>query len=66
MKYEIDFPEDTEITGLCYDSRNVKPGNIFFAVKGLISDGNNFIKEAIEKGAVLVFTDDEKFSESQL
>ena len=66
LKYEIDFPEDTEITGLCYDSRNVKPGNIFFAVKGLISDGNNFIKEAIEKGAVLVFTDDEKFSESQL
>ncbi|MFZ1320468.1 MAG: UDP-N-acetylmuramoyl-L-alanyl-D-glutamate--2,6-diaminopimelate ligase [Ignavibacteria bacterium] len=66
LKYEIEFSDDVEITGLCYDSRIVKPGDIFFAVKGLISDGNKFIKEAIERGAVIVFTDDDNFSESEM
>ncbi|MBK8981438.1 MAG: UDP-N-acetylmuramoyl-L-alanyl-D-glutamate--2,6-diaminopimelate ligase [Ignavibacteria bacterium] len=56
LKYKFAFPEDTEITGISYDSRNLNPGNIFFAVKGLQSDGNKFVNEAIAKGAVLVFT----------
>jgi len=58
LKYNFDFPEDAEITGISYDSRNVSPGNIFFAIKGLQSDGNKFINEAIAKGAVLVFTEE--------
>lgn len=66
LKYEMDFQDDVEISGLSYDSRNVKQGNIFFAVKGLISDGNKFINEAVEKGAVIVFTDDENFSVSEV
>ncbi len=58
LKYKFDFPEDTDITGISYDSRNIKPGNIFFAVKGLQSDGNKFVNEAITKGAALVFTEE--------
>ena len=33
------------------DSRNVKPGDIFVAVKGKKTDGHKFIQEAFENGA---------------
>ena len=37
--------------GLCIDSRLVKPGDIFVAVKGTIYDGHDFIEQAVTKGA---------------
>ncbi len=40
--------------GVCADSRLVKPGDIFVAVKGTEFDGHNFIKEAVAKGAKFV------------
>ena len=45
---------DTEITGICSDSRKVTPGSLFFAVKGCASDGHAYIPQALEKGAVAV------------
>jgi UDP-N-acetylmuramoyl-L-alanyl-D-glutamate--2,6-diaminopimelate ligase len=45
---------DPLITGLEYDSRKVRPGNIFFALPGLHSDGRRFISAAIDNGAVVV------------
>ncbi|MFN8256832.1 MAG: UDP-N-acetylmuramoyl-L-alanyl-D-glutamate--2,6-diaminopimelate ligase [Bacteroidales bacterium] len=48
---------DEMITGIQLDSRLVKPGNVFIAVKGLTSDGHDFIESAIEKGARSVFCD---------
>jgi UDP-N-acetylmuramoyl-L-alanyl-D-glutamate--2,6-diaminopimelate ligase len=45
---------DREITGLCYDSRRVVPGDLFVAVKGYVSDGHAFMEQAVEKGAVAV------------
>ncbi|MDR1247663.1 MAG: UDP-N-acetylmuramyl-tripeptide synthetase [Treponema sp.] len=45
---------DPLITGLEYDSRKVKPGNIFFALPGLHLDGHRFIPAAIDNGAVAV------------
>ncbi len=45
---------DIEITGLTFDSRNVKQGNIFFANSGSSVDGHNFIDSAIEHGASAV------------
>ena len=48
---------DAEITGLDYDSRRVKPGYCFVAMKGEATDGNRFIGTAIQKGAVAVITD---------
>ena len=42
----------TEITGLAYDSRAVRPGGLFFCVVGLQSDGHDFAAQAIERGAV--------------
>jgi UDP-N-acetylmuramoyl-L-alanyl-D-glutamate--2,6-diaminopimelate ligase len=45
------------VTGLDYDSRRVKPGYVFLAMKGETSDGNQFIDKAISGGAVAVVTD---------
>lgn len=39
------------ISGLVMDSRRVVPGNLFFALPGLRSDGLSFMDEAISRGA---------------
>jgi len=45
---------DCEINSLAYDSRQVKPGSLFFAISGLKYDGHNYLKSAIKAGAVAV------------
>ena len=42
---------DPEITGLSYDSRLVRSGDLFFCVKGFQSDGHRYAQEAVRKGA---------------
>lgn len=46
-----------DISGLEYDSRRVKPRNVFVAMRGESSDGNQFIDKAIASGAVAIVTD---------
>jgi len=41
----------TEISELAYDSRNVTPGGLFFALPGEHVDGREFVGEALERGA---------------
>jgi len=48
---------DPTVTGLAYDSRRLKPGYVFVAMRGESSDGNQFIDRAIAAGAVAVVTD---------
>ena len=48
-----------QITGVEYDSRRVKPGNVFVALRGESSDGNQFIERAVACGATAVVTDSE-------
>lgn len=43
-----------EIPGICIDSRTIKPGELFLAIKGSNFDGHSFINEAIKKGASCV------------
>ena len=45
---------DPEITGVQSDSRLVKPGSLFVAVKGTVVDGHDYIEKAIEQGAVAI------------
>lgn len=45
---------DVLVTGLANDSREVKPGDLFFAYQGEQADGHTFIKQAIERGAVAI------------
>jgi UDP-N-acetylmuramoyl-L-alanyl-D-glutamate--2,6-diaminopimelate ligase len=42
------------ISGLAMDSRRVMAGNLFFALPGRRADGNTFIDEAIQRGAVAI------------
>ena len=46
--------QDLEITGISYDSRQVKPGDLFVAVTGYAVDGHQFIPMAVEKGAAAI------------
>ena len=41
-----------EINDLEIDSRKVKPGSCFIAIKGTLTDGHSFIDKAITNGAV--------------
>ena len=45
---------DRPISGLAMDSRRVMPGNLYFALPGRRTDGNLFIDEAIQRGAVAI------------
>lgn len=45
--FKSDHPD---IFGISFDTRSIKPGDIFFALKG-VNDGHDFVQEAIEKGA---------------
>jgi UDP-N-acetylmuramoyl-L-alanyl-D-glutamate--2,6-diaminopimelate ligase len=48
---------DPAVSSVEYDSRRVKPGSVFVAMRGESSDGNRFIDQAIQAGAVAVVTD---------
>ena len=56
-----------EITSLVFDSRDVKPGSLFFALPGTHTTGNVFIPKAIENGAsAIVFESELSVSSEQL
>ena len=42
---------DVEITGISYDTRDLKPGALFAALSGYKTDGHRYIREALERGA---------------
>jgi UDP-N-acetylmuramoyl-L-alanyl-D-glutamate--2,6-diaminopimelate ligase len=42
---------NVSVSGICFDSRKVKPGYLFVAVKGTQADGHQFIPKAVEMGA---------------
>jgi UDP-N-acetylmuramoyl-L-alanyl-D-glutamate--2,6-diaminopimelate ligase len=46
-----------EITGVEYDSRRVRRGAAFLAMRGGTTDGNRFIEAAIAQGAAAIVTD---------
>lgn len=48
-------------TGVCTDTRALKKGQIFFALKGPNFNGNAYAEKAIEEGAGLAVIDEESF-----
>lgn len=48
---------DRDITSLTCDSRRVKKGTLFFALRGEKTDGNAFVESAVEQGAAAVVTE---------
>jgi UDP-N-acetylmuramoyl-L-alanyl-D-glutamate--2,6-diaminopimelate ligase len=45
---------DQAVTGVTYDSRQVKPGAVFVALRGVNADGTRFAPQAIANGAIAV------------
>ena len=45
------------VTGVQYDSRRVRTGDVFVAMRGEATDGNRYIAGALERGAAAVVTD---------
>jgi UDP-N-acetylmuramoyl-L-alanyl-D-glutamate--2,6-diaminopimelate ligase len=48
---------DVEIRAVEYDSRVVKHGSLFIAVKGYASDGHEYVQKAVDAGASAVIVD---------
>ena len=61
-KYEIYSSDEIEINGIEIDSRKIKDGNAFIAIKGTQTDGHDYISKAIELGAKAIVC--EKLPES--
>jgi len=50
----------TPVANVCTDSRQVKPGDLFFAIRGERFDGHDFLKDVAAKGAVAVVVERSK------
>ena len=51
---EIYGGKNIKVNGICDDSRKMKSGNLFVAVKGASYDGHDYILKAIKKGARVI------------
>ncbi|MCK4852959.1 MAG: UDP-N-acetylmuramoyl-L-alanyl-D-glutamate--2,6-diaminopimelate ligase [Bacteroidales bacterium] len=47
-------PDNPQIKSLCFDSRQVEEGAIFFAIRGTQTDGHDYIDQAVGSGATTV------------
>src|SRR6267142_1066992 len=50
----LEGSSDAEISGIAYDSRRVKPGDLFVAIEGMQVDGHVFVADALARGATAV------------
>ncbi|WP_422485886.1 UDP-N-acetylmuramoyl-L-alanyl-D-glutamate--2,6-diaminopimelate ligase [Gudongella sp. DL1XJH-153] len=48
---------DIDIEGVCYDSKKCSQNFVFVAIRGLSEDGNKYISNAVNKGAVAIVSD---------
>ena len=55
---EVSGSTSVEVNDIQIDSRKIKPGAVFIAVKGGAADGHQFIEKAIENGAAVIVYED--------
>ena len=53
MRAQIQGALPEAITGLSIDSRTIAPGDAYFAIKGDVHDGHDFVAAALKAGAAL-------------
>jgi UDP-N-acetylmuramoyl-tripeptide--D-alanyl-D-alanine ligase len=53
----VALPADTTISGWSIDSRTTNPGDCFFALRGPLKDGHDYVSNVMEKGAALAVVD---------
>lgn len=56
--YEGPAPQDMEIKGVSCDTRTIKPGELFVALRGYKTDGHKYIDEARARGAAAVVAEE--------
>jgi UDP-N-acetylmuramoyl-tripeptide--D-alanyl-D-alanine ligase len=60
----IKIAKDIKISNISTDTRELKPQSLFFAIKGHKFNGNDYVENALKKGACLVITDSKRFKGS--
>ena len=60
MKKILKKINGVNFNGLSTDTRLIKKGNLFLAIKGKKNNGNKYINEAFKKGAACVVTESDK------
>ncbi|HEX3384565.1 MAG TPA: UDP-N-acetylmuramoyl-L-alanyl-D-glutamate--2,6-diaminopimelate ligase, partial [Mucilaginibacter sp.] len=55
---ELQGSADVEVNSIVFDSRKVVPGCLFVAVRGTVSDGHDYIEQAMAHGAVAVICEE--------
>ncbi|MGI6734451.1 MAG: UDP-N-acetylmuramoyl-L-alanyl-D-glutamate--2,6-diaminopimelate ligase [Anaerovoracaceae bacterium] len=50
--------KETDITGICYDSRKIQRGNMFVCLRGRNTDGHIYAGDAAFRGAAVVIAED--------
>lgn len=58
--YHTDGDLDLDIHGIETDSRKIKPGYLFVALRGFTVDGHRFVKQAEANGAVAFLVEEEQ------
>ncbi|MFQ5895993.1 MAG: UDP-N-acetylmuramoyl-L-alanyl-D-glutamate--2,6-diaminopimelate ligase [Nitrospinota bacterium] len=56
---EVRGEGDPLVRGIAYDSRSLRPGELFVAVPGCVTDGHLFLREAAERGAAALVVERE-------
>lgn len=55
---EMNADAELEISGVSYDSRKTKKGDMFVAIRGFEADGHKFIPKAVENGAAVILCEE--------
>lgn len=50
---------DIKVSGIAFNSRDVKPGNVFVCISGFKTDGHQYAQDALERGAVAIVAERE-------
>ena len=57
----VDIADNIPIKSISTDTRSIKKNSLFIAIKGENFDGNDFVEEAITKGALYAIADKKKY-----
>ena len=57
----IKVAKDIKISNISTDTRYLKSESLFFGIKGDKFNGNDYVENALKKGACLVVTDSKRF-----
>ncbi|MCL2425684.1 MAG: UDP-N-acetylmuramoyl-L-alanyl-D-glutamate--2,6-diaminopimelate ligase [Oscillospiraceae bacterium] len=49
---------EMDVTGICYDSRIIRSGELFVAIRGFETDGHKYIVDVVQKGASCIICEE--------